>query len=110
MKKTKTKLFMYLVGSKCREIYETMRFETPPHERTLQQVIEAFDSYCNSKRNETVERYKFFSRIQETSELLEQFVTDLKVLAASCNFGTLKDSKFKAKNSQMNVKECKSCG
>ena len=86
---TKTKLFLYLIGSKGREIYETMKFEAPPQDRTLQQVIAAFDSYCNPKKNETVERYKFFMRVQDTSEPLEQFVTDLKLLAASCNFGSL---------------------
>ena len=89
---TKTKLFLYLIGSKGREIYETMKFEAPPQDRTLQQVIAAFDSYCNPKKNETVERYKFFMRVQDTSEPLEQFVTDLKLLAASCNFGSLKES------------------
>ena len=89
---TKTKLFLYLIGSKGREIYETMKFEAPPQDRTLQQVIAAFDSYCNPKKNETVERYKFFMRVQDTSEPLEQFITDLKLLAASCNFGSLKES------------------
>ena len=90
--RTKTKLFLYLVGSKGREIYETMQFETPAHERTQQQVVAAFVSYCNREKNKTVERYRFFSRIQEINKLFEQFAADLKVLAAICNFGDLKES------------------
>jgi hypothetical protein len=35
---------------------------------------------------------RFFLRIQELNERLEQFVTDLKLLATSCNFASLKES------------------
>lgn len=83
-------------GSEGREIYETMQFKTPPHERTLQQVAAAFDRYCNPQRNETVERYRFFSRIQEINEDKRAIRTVcyrfIKVLAATCNFGDLKES------------------
>jgi hypothetical protein len=93
---TKTKLFLYLIGSKGREIYETMQFERPPQERTPQQVVATFEGYCNTKKNETVERYRFFSQIRKLNEPLEQFVTDLKLLAAGCNFGILKESLVRA--------------
>ena len=89
---TKMKLFLYLIGSKGCAIYETMNFEAPPQDRTFEQVIIAFDSHCNPKKNETIERYKFFMRMQQMNESLEQFVTDLKVLTGSCNFGSLKES------------------
>ena len=70
---TKVKLFLYLVGSQGREIYSTMTFGVPENERNLKQVIDAFDKHCNPKRNETVERYKFFSRFQFPVESLEKF-------------------------------------
>ena len=88
----KVKLFLYLLGSQGREIYSTMTFEAPGHERNLKQVMDAFDRHCNPKKNETVERYKFFSRFQNPGESLEKFITDLKLLATTCNFGDLKDS------------------
>ena len=34
-KERKVKLFLYFIGSKGREIYETMEFETEEKERTL---------------------------------------------------------------------------
>ena len=89
---TKVKLFLYLIGSQGREIYVTMAFEIPASERTLTQVLEAFDGHCNPRKNETVERFKFFSRTQDPGESQEKFVTDLKLLATTCNFGDLKDS------------------
>ena len=61
-------------------------------ERSLTQVLAAFDTHCNPKKNETVERFKFFSRSQNPGESQEKFITDLKLLATTCNFGDLKDS------------------
>ena len=58
---TKVKLFLYLIGSQGREIYDTMAFEVPASERSLTQVLAAFDMHCNPKKNESVERFKFFS-------------------------------------------------
>ena len=89
---TKVKLLLYLMGSKVREIYETIHFTTAVNERTLKEVMEAFDKHCNPKKSETVERYKFFQRTQEVGEPLGNFVTDLKLLASTCNFKDLKES------------------
>lgn len=89
---TKVKLFLYIVGNQGREIYETLSFDQEPEERSLKCVIEAFSNYCDPKKNETVERYKFFTRIQEVGESLDKFITDIKILAATCNFEQLKES------------------
>ena len=61
-------------------------------ERSLSQVLVAFDMHCNPKKNETVERFKFFSRSQEPGESQEKFITDLMLLGTTCNFSDLKDS------------------
>ena len=59
--KVKVKMFLYTIGSKGREIYETLHFEKARDERTLQDVMNAFEEHWNLKKNETVERYKFFT-------------------------------------------------
>ena len=89
---TKIKLFLYLIGSQGREIYDRMAFEAPASERSLSQVLVAFDTHYNTNKNETVERFKVFSRSQEPGDSQEKFVTDLKLLATTCNYGDLKDS------------------
>ena len=63
-----------------------------PDDRNLSHILEGFEAYCNPKKNETVERYKFFQRFQEPGEPFERLVTNLKVLVSTCNFGTLRDS------------------
>ena len=80
---TKIKLLLYMVGSKGREIYDTLPFEKLPEERSFKDVMDAFSNYCD---------YKFFSRVQEAGKTLEKFITDVKILAATCNFEELKDS------------------
>ena len=89
---TKVKLFLYIMGSQGREIYETLSFDQEPEERSFKDVVEAFSNYCDPKKNETVERYKFFTRVQEAGETLDKFITDVKILAATCNFEQLKES------------------
>ena len=56
------------------------------------QVLIVFDGHCDARKNETVERFKFFSRTQDPGELQEKSITDLRLLATTCNFGDLKDS------------------
>ena len=91
-KDTKVKLFLYLIGSKGREIHETMKFETPEKDRTIEELLKSFDEYCDPKRNETVERHKFFMRNQEEGESFDKYLTELKILEKTCDFGTLSDS------------------
>ena len=47
--KTKVKLFPYTIGNQGREIYDTLPFS--PTERSLKDVIDAFETYCNPKKN-----------------------------------------------------------
>ena len=88
----KVKMFLYLIGTRGREIYETMNFEQAAENRTLKIVLDAFDKYCNPKRNETVERYRFNRRDQGPDENLDKYVTELKILASTCNYAALHDS------------------
>ena len=43
-------------------------------------------------KNETVERFRFNTRKQETGETIETYITELKTLASTCNFGETADS------------------
>ena len=49
----KVKLFLYLIGTRGQEMYETVTFANAPENRTLLMVTEAFDNYCNLKRNDS---------------------------------------------------------
>ncbi|XP_061178377.1 uncharacterized protein K02A2.6-like [Saccostrea echinata] len=89
---SKLQLFKYLIGSDGREIYNTLKFEKEEKDRTLKMALEAFDKYCRPKKNETVERFRFNTRKQEAGETIETYITELKTLASTCNFGQVADS------------------
>ena len=54
-----------------------------------------FEEHCELKTNVSYERYKFFSRVQESGESIDQYVTMLRKLCETCVFGTLKNSLIK---------------
>ena len=85
--KTKVKMLLYLVGGKGRELYQTIK----PEKEMLDEVLKAFDNHRNPPRNETVDRFKFFTRDQQGGETFDTYLTALKLLAANCNFSTLAD-------------------
>ena len=86
------KMLKYLLGETGREIYKTLEFEKSEDELSFKEVIKAFDQACDPKKNEILERYKFFTRDQASGEGIEAYQTELKILAKTCNFGDLTSS------------------
>ncbi len=60
---TKVKLVLYLIGSQGREICNTISFEGSEEERTVEDVLKGLEYYCKPSKNETVERYRFFTQV-----------------------------------------------
>ena len=52
-------------------------------------LFQKFENYCNPRRNITFERHKFFTCIQEPTESIDQYVTELRTKASTCEFGEL---------------------
>ncbi|CAH1252634.1 RTL1 [Branchiostoma lanceolatum] len=94
----KKKTFLYVIGEDARKVYETLTIVNNDNapiaekDRTVEQVMTAFEAYCNPKKNETVERHKFFTRSQASGETFDEYLTELRTLAAECGFGAIKDS------------------
>ena len=93
--------FLLCIGEKGREVHKTLTFATPETEtnqegvttwkRTTNELKSAFKTYCNPRKNITFERHKFNIRNQEENESIDQYVTVLRTLAATCEFETLHD-------------------
>ena len=96
----KCSYFLLLIGEKGREVHKTLTFTTPEYEtdgetrtwkRTTAELTTAFKEYCSPKKNITYERHKFNTRKQGENESSDQCVTELRILASTCEFETLKD-------------------
>ena len=54
-------------------------------------ILTKLSEYFIPKQNKIYERYVFNSRSQEANESFDHFLTALRKLAATCEFGTFKD-------------------
>ena len=55
-------------------------------------ILEKMKEYCIGECNETYERYVFNRRDQESNESVDVYITELRKLAKTCNYGSLTDS------------------
>ena len=56
-----------------------------------------FAEICNPRGNVIMERHKFNARVQTEGEPFQSFAADLKILANTCEYGTLKDDLIRDK-------------
>lgn len=89
----KCNLLLHCMGSDGIEIYNS--FELKQNEFTYDNLITKFNGYFVPKTNLTFERHKFFTRNQTAGESFDAYVTDLKALSATCDFGKLRNSLIK---------------
>ncbi|KAJ8038504.1 hypothetical protein HOLleu_15949 [Holothuria leucospilota] len=80
-----------VIGQEAVDTFNTFIFPTGD-ETKFEKVLEKFENHCKGKKNTTYERYMFNCRNQQAGENIDSFVTALKALAESCEFGELKDS------------------
>ena len=89
---TKAAIFLHLAGQDAREVFNTFMWETIGDDKKVDKIIEKFESYCTPRKNITWERHVFNSRNQKQGETIDQYTTELRSKAKSCEFGTLTDS------------------
>ena len=59
--------------------------------KNLAKILELRESYCLEKTNIIHERYRFNNRDQEAGESIDTYLSNLRSLTDTCNFGALKD-------------------
>ena len=84
-------IFLHVVGSEGIDIYNTFTFADGETDK-ITPLMEKFDAYCTPKKNITYERYIFNTRGQQAGETVDQYVTELKNMATTCEYGELRES------------------
>ena len=75
----------------------TLEFENQDQRKDPEVIIEKTKQYCSGECNETYERYVFSHPDQESNESVAAYVTALRKLAKTCNYGSLRDSLIRDK-------------
>lgn len=93
---TKVAIVLNLAGEEAQKKVQTFKLSDTDM-KNYKKVIDAFKNHCKVLRNETYDRYKFFTRVQQEGESFDHFITDVKMLASTCNFEALEDSLIRDK-------------
>ena len=78
---------LHCLGPAVQRIFNTL----PGDHKTFEEVKSALSGEFAPKRNVVAERYKFRSRAQKTDESIDTYLTSLRELVKSCDFGTLEE-------------------
>ena len=83
---------LHVAGPKALEVYNAFTWDSEGDEHKIGKILEKFETYCKPRKNVTWERHIFNTRNQQMGESIDQYLTDLKTKARSCEFGDLCDS------------------
>ena len=82
-----TATMLHCLGPAVQRIFRTLHGKK---EKYIE-AVEALESYFAPKRNVVAKRYKFRSRKQNADEAIDAYLTSLRELVKTCEFGTLED-------------------
>lgn len=85
--KRKTYILLNHLGPEGRELYQTFTFDEEAHKTNYEKVMKKFDEHFLPTNNLIYERFKFFTRKQAPEETHEQYLTSLKKLSQTCDWG-----------------------
>ena len=78
------------MGKECLQIL--LNLNLPEEDkRKLDKCLEALESYFKHSGNLVYERYVFNTCVQQSEESVQSYITRLRKLAASCEYGALTD-------------------
>ena len=89
--KQKVALLLHLGGKDLREVYKTLQ----ANDDNYNTVKEKLTTYFNPKKNITYERFNFKSATQDLGESCSTYITRLKSLCETCDFGTTAENEIR---------------
>ena len=90
--KVQCAILLHVIGEEAPETYNTFKFATGEDPNKISVLKKKFEDYFNPRKNTVFERYRFWECKQQEGETIDQFITELKTRAKSCEFGEQHDS------------------
>ena len=82
-----TATMLHCLGPAVQRIFRTLRGK----KESFKEAVEALEGYFAPRRNVVAERHKFRSRKQNADETIDAYLTSLRELVKTCEFGALED-------------------
>ena len=95
--KTRVAILLHCAGPEAQDIHSNFVFSDTDGDRAsdYNSVLKKFKEYCEPRKNEVFERYKFWQRDQHEGETIDQWVNDLRILLGSCEYGDQKEKNLR---------------
>ena len=81
--------FITCIGPEALEIYNALPFREEGDSKEIDIVLELMEQHCIGQTNVIYDRYVFNNRNQSQDENIDQYITALRALAKTCQFGAL---------------------
>ena len=91
----KKNMLLHCAGTDVQEIFDTLTVDEGEDISCFSAAIEALEGHFKDKKNVSYERHVFRQARQRDGESVLQYVTRLRVLAVSCEYGERKDEAIK---------------
>ena len=85
-------VLLHCMGEQGHLIFENIAWDNDGDDKKYEEVVKKFDAEFNPVKSITYERFKFNSCMQTLGQTFEDYITELKKLSNSCEFGELRDS------------------
>jgi len=79
-------LFLHAIGDEALKVYNGFKFDTADDQRTVDEIVQKFETFAIGEINETYERYIFNRRNQHEGERFESFLTTVRSLVKTCRY------------------------
>ena len=90
--KKRAAVFLACIGTAAYSVFRTFKFEREDDKADVDSIIDAFQKHCIGEANVTYERFVFHQRVQQSGEIFDDFLADLRKMARTCEFAQLEDS------------------
>ncbi len=84
----KKSAFLSSIGPATYAIDRNLVSPDKPGDKSYEELVTILTDHFNPTPSETVQRFKFHSRFRKPMESVAKFVSELRLLAEFCNFGT----------------------
>ena len=78
-----------VIGKEANKVFRTFTWASPDDAKKIAAVVSKFEEYCIPRENTIYERFLFFTRDQRESETVDQYLTELRQIAANCDFESI---------------------
>ena len=80
---------LVVIGKEANKVFRVFTFSSLDDAKKIEPVLRKFEEYCIHRGNTIYERFLFFTRDQSESETIGQYLTEIRQIAANCDFQSI---------------------